>query len=57
MSETPKDCAGEITEQIMVIFWPFQDYEIKEMGQVRLKEGEYNKVFSHVYEVLKRNKI
>ena len=55
--DTPKDRAGEITEQIMVIFWPFQDYEIKAMGQVRLQEGEYNRVFSHVYEILKKNEI
>ena len=43
--QTPNDKAGMLTEAIMTIFWS---------GKIatKLPTNEYNKVYSHVYEVL-----
>jgi hypothetical protein len=46
--ETPKTAAGRITEEIMTIFW-FKPKSIE------LSTEQYNRVWSHVLDVLRKH--
>lgn len=50
MTATPKNKAGELTERIMTAFSKFSPNSI-----APLDAREYNKVCSHVYQVLSKD--
>lgn len=49
--ETPKDKFGQVTNKIMHGLWIYNPNRIIPMG---LQGNDYNKVFSHIYEILKK---
>ena len=48
--ETPKDLAGTATEKIMCLFSQFSE----DPPVVVLSVNQYNRIYSHVYETIKR---